>query len=313
VLAVLPFFHSYGLCVSLLTAWAKAATVHLHPRFESRAVLALLESQKPNLVPAVPAMLAALNNVMAGRPHNLSFIKAVISGASALDATVRRDFEATGAAQIVEGYGLTEASPVTHVNPSGEANRPGTIGLPLPDTEAKIVNPDTGLEVGVGEVGELYVRGPQVMKGYFNNPDATAGVLRDGWLATGDMATRDASGYFRIVDRKRDIIKTSGFLVFPAEVEEVLRTYPDVAEAAVVGVPDREKGELVKALVVARPGSQLDRHALETHCKLHLGKHKRPRIIEVVAELPKNFLGKVLRRKLRETPSNAPPVEPLPA
>ena len=143
------------------------------------------------------------------------------------------------------------------------------------------------------------------MKGYFNNPLATEAVLRDGWLHTGDMARCDADGYYSIVDRKRDIIKTSGFLVFPAEVEEVLRTFPDVAEAAVIGVPDDERGELVKALIVARSGATLDLAALERHCKQHLGKHKRPRQIEVVTELPKNFLGKVLRRKLRE-PAPAP-------
>ncbi len=141
------------------------------------------------------------------------------------------------------------------------------------------------------------------MKGYFNNPHATEAVLRDGWLYTGDMARREADGYYVIVDRKRDIIKTSGFLVFPAEVEEVLRGHPGVAEAAVVGVPDRDRGELVKALVVARSGVPLDPAALEAYCKLHLGKHKRPKRIEIVPELPKNFLGKVLRRKLREEPA----------
>jgi long-chain acyl-CoA synthetase len=305
ILAVLPFFHSYGLTVSLLAAWAKGAAVHLYPRFETRAVLGLIEAQKPAIVPAVPAMLAALNNLMRGRPHDLSFVQSVISGASALSPEVRREFEATGIGQIVEGYGLTEASPVTHTNPAGPGNRPGTIGVPLPDTEAKLVDPDTGKEVTTGEVGELVVRGPQVMQGYFNNPLATEAVLRDGWLYTGDMARRDAEGYYTIVDRKRDIIKTSGFLVFPAEVEEVLRAHPDVVEAAVIGVPDPERGELVKALVVPRSGSRLEGPALEGHCKLHLGKHKRPRQIEVVSELPKNFLGKVLRRKLRESESSS--------
>jgi long-chain acyl-CoA synthetase len=309
VLAVLPFFHSYGLCVSLLASWAKAATVHLYPRFETRAVLNLIESQKPAIVPAVPAMLAALNNLMRGKRHDLSFVRTVISGASALDAAVRAEFEGTGIGEIVEGYGLTEASPVTHVNPSGPGNRPGTIGLPLPDTEARLADPDTGAEVTAGGVGELVVRGPQVMKGYFNNPLATEAVLRDGWLFTGDMARRDPDGYYTIVDRKRDIIKTSGFLVFPAEVEEVLRGHADVAEAAVVGVPDRERGELVKALVVPRAGRSIDLNDLEGHCRLHLGKQKRPRQIEVVSELPKNFLGKVLRRKLRES---APAAVPAP-
>jgi long-chain acyl-CoA synthetase len=299
ILGVLPCFHSYGLAVSVLTSWAKGSAVHLHPRFEARAVLNVIEEQKPDMVPAVPAMLHALNVLMRGRPHDLSFVRVVISGASALDPAERKEFESHGIGDLIEGYGLTEASPVTHTNPPGDRNRPGTIGLPLPDTEARLVDADTGAEVAVG-VGELVVRGPQVMKGYFNNPLATEAVLRDGWLFTGDMATRDADGYYTIVDRKRDIIKTSGFLVFPAEVEEVLRNFPAVAEAAVVGQPDAERGELVKALVVPRTGIKLDVSALEDHCRLHLGKQKRPRKFEVVGELPKNFLGKVLRRKLRE-------------
>jgi long-chain acyl-CoA synthetase len=305
VLAVLPFFHSYGLCVSLLAAWAAGSTMHLYPRFETRGVLGVIETQKPTIVPAVPAMLAALNNAMRGTKHDLSFIRAVISGASALTPEVRREFEATGVRELVEGYGLTEASPVTHVNPTGAGNRPGTIGVALPETEVRMADPDTGAPLVEGDVGELVVRGPQVMKGYFNNPLATEAVLRDGWLFTGDLVRRESGGYYTIVDRKRDIIKTSGFLVFPAEVEEVLRSHPDVVEAAVVGVPDVERGELVKALVVLRSGSKVDTAALDAHCKLHLGKQKRPRRIEVVAELPKNFLGKVLRRKLREGPNGA--------
>lgn len=300
ILGVLPFFHSYGLCVTVLTAWAKGSTVHLHPRFEARAVMNLIERERPELIPAVPAMLSALNNVMRGRNHDWSFVRSVLSGASALPESVWKEFKQWGVRELVEGYGLTECSPVTHANPPAPRSRLGTIGLPLADTLAKIADSDTGKELGDGEVGELVIKGPQVMKGYFNNPQATDAVLRDGWLFTGDMARRDPDGFYTIVDRKRDIIKTSGFLVFPAEVEEVLRTYPDVLEAAVVGVPDLEKGEIVKALVVPRTDSRLTVDELKEHCKLHLGKHKRPRQIEIVAELPKNFLGKVLRRKLRE-------------
>jgi long-chain acyl-CoA synthetase len=298
-LGVLPFFHSYGLSVGLLTSWAKGATLHLHPRFEARQVLAILEEQRPNIVPAVPAMLHALNKVMRGRPHDLSFIEMALSGASALEPEVRREFESHGVRNLVEGYGLTEAGPVTHANPSGAGNRPGTIGLPLPDTEARLADPDTGAPISEG-VGELVVRGPQVMKGYFNNPWATEAALKDGWLYTGDMARKDADGYYTLVDRKRDSIMTSGFLVFPAEVEEVIRLFPGVAEAAVIGVPDAERGEVVQALVVPRGDVKVDPAALDAHCRLHLSKHKRPRRIKVVGELPKNFLGKVLRRKLRE-------------
>jgi long-chain acyl-CoA synthetase len=304
ILGVLPFFHSYGLTVSMLVSWAKASTLYLYPRFETKAVLNLLHTAKPELVPAVPAMLNALNNQMRKGKHDLSFIRWVISGASALPADVRKEFMSHGVKELVEGYGLTEASPVTHANPPGAANRPGTIGVTLPDTEARLVDPDTGAPVD-GNGGELAVRGPQVMKGYYNNPEATAAVLRDGWLYTGDVVTRDADGYYTIVDRKRDIIKTSGFLVYPAEVEELLRAYPGVAEAAVIGVPDPEKGELVKALIVPRSDVAVDVPKLEDHLRTHLSKHKRPRVIEVVRELPKNFLGKVLRRKLRESVTTA--------
>jgi long-chain acyl-CoA synthetase len=292
ILAVLPFFHAYGLTVSLLSSWAACATMHLHPRFEARAVLDVMTRERPTLVPAVPAMLHALNNVLGSTPPDLSFVRAVISGASALSAEVRETFCRTGVREVVEGYGLTEAGPVTHVNYLGDA-RPGSIGVPLPDTEARLADV-------TGGVGELLVRGPQVMKGYFNNPHATQEALRGGWLHTGDVARVDAEGRYWLVDRKRDIIKTSGFLVYPAEVEEVLRAHPAVAEAAVVGAADAEKGEVVRALLVPRPGHRLDPADIDAYCKLHLGRHKRPKTVEVVRELPRNFLGKVLRRKLRD-------------
>jgi long-chain acyl-CoA synthetase len=303
LLAVLPFFHVYGLSVCLLTSLLKGSTIHLPPLsvgLDTEAVLDIMERYRVTLLPAVPTLLAALNRSLRLRPRDLSFLRAVISGASALSPAVRTEFEKYGPRMVVEGYGLSEASPVTHVNPVSERNRPGTIGLPLPDTEARIMDQASGLyELPVGSVGELVVRGPQVMKGYFNNPLETNRALRNGWLYTGDLARRDRDGFFTIVDRKKDIIKTSGFLVFPAEVEEVLGRFPGVDEVAVIGVPDPERGEVVKALVVSRHGVGLDLSALEKHCQEHLGKHKRPRQVEIVAQLPKNFLGKIQRRKLR--------------
>jgi long-chain acyl-CoA synthetase len=281
--------------------------MHLHPRFEAKAVLDVIERRKPDMVPAVPAMLAAFNRELANKPRDLSFIRVVVSGASALGRQTREEFEQSKVQNVVEGYGLSEASPVTHVNPVDSGNRPGTIGLPLPDTEARIVDPTSGLdELPIGSVGELIVRGPQVMKGYFENPLETARALRQGWLYTGDMAKRDRDGYFTIVDRKKDIIKTSGFLVFPAEVEEVLKQFPSVLEAAVIGIPDDERGEVVKALVVPRAGAKLHPASLEAYCLEHLGKHKRPRQIEIVRELPKNFLGKIQRRRLRDAEQPRP-------
>ncbi len=196
ILGVLPFFHSYGLGVTVCTAWAKGSVIHLHPRFEARAVMNLIEQERPALIPAVPAMLSALNNVMRGKKHDWSFVRSVLSGASALPQSVWEEFRGWGVRGLVEGYGLTECSPVTHANPPAPRNRLGTIGLPLADTQAKLIDPDTGKELGDGEVGELVIKGPQVMKGYFNNPQATGDVLKDGWLFTGDMARRDPDGFY---------------------------------------------------------------------------------------------------------------------
>jgi long-chain acyl-CoA synthetase len=300
MLGALPFFHAFGLTCCLLSSLAKGATLHLLPRFEAAAGLELLQRYRIELVPAVPALLGALNRLCSKDPPDLSFIRAVCCGASALDLALRQSFERLGSRSVIEGYGLTEAGPVTHGNPLTEQNRPGTIGVPLPDTEARIMDPETGDgELPVGTVGKLVVRGPQVMKGYFGNPTETSRALRGGWLYTGDLARRDADGFFTLVDRKKDIIKTSGFLVFPAEVEEVLMRFEGVAEAAVIGQPDAERGELVKALVIPRPGAHLDVGALDKHCSQHLSRPKRPRIIEIVPALPRTFLGKVPRHRLR--------------
>lgn len=300
VLGVLPFFHAFGLSVVLLGTWVKGGTVHLMPRFEARAARDLIERQRIELLALVPTMVSGLNAELRRHPVDLSFVRGCVTGASALHPELRAELNQHGVREIIEGYGLTEASPVTHVNRLGEANRPGTIGQLLADTEARIVDPITGeKDIPEGQTGELIVRGPQVMAGYYHNPQATAEALRGGWLYTGDLAVKHADGSYSIVDRKKDIIKTSGFLVFPAEVEEVIARFPGVAEAAVVGVPDHERGELIRALVVPRSGA-LNVTELERFCGEHLGKHKRPREIQVVTELPKNFLGKVLRRKLRE-------------
>ena len=204
---------------------------------------------------------------------------------------------------------------MTHVGPLDGSARPGTIGLPLPDTDVQIVDPADGrTEVPPGHVGELIIKGPQVMLGYLNDPEATVATIRDGWLYTGDLATRDVDGFFRIVDRKKDLIITSGFNVYPSDVEHVLRTCPGVADAAVIGVPDYERGEIVKAIVVPQAGSRLDEETLRAHCEQHLSKHKRPRLIEMTgADLPRNFLGKVFRRKLREDHAEANENNTIPA
>jgi long-chain acyl-CoA synthetase len=299
-LAVLPFFHCYGLTVVMLTSIASAGTMILCPRFKPRTIAKLIQRHRPTILPGVPALYAALNNHLKDHPIDLSSVELSLSGASALDAQVRRDFEGHGVKKLIEAYGLSEASPVTHANPVQQGDRPGTIGLPVSDTLARVVDLETGRDnLAAGQAGELVVRGPQVMLGYLDDAAATAQVLRDGWLFTGDVATYDADGFFSVVDRKKDLIKASGYNVFPIEVEEVIRRHPGVSDAAVVGVPDPERGELVKAFVIPRPQSGLTVPELDQFCREHLAKHKQPRQVELCDELPRNFLGKVLRRQLR--------------
>jgi long-chain acyl-CoA synthetase len=301
-LAVLPFFHSYGLTTCVTASVALAATLILHHHFQPRRTVRLIERHRPTIFYAVPAMLAALNDELRKRPAGVSSLKLCISGGSPLSASVAEEFAERSGAQVVEGYGLSEASPVTHVGPLDGTARPGTIGLPLPDTEAAIVDLETGSRVlAPGEAGELVVRGPQVMQGYWNDAQATGQVLRDGWLHTGDVATLDEDGFFRIVDRKKDLIITSGFNVYPSDVEHVLRQFPGVADAAVVGVPHPQCGELVKAVLVLNKRIRFSRRAFDRFVREHLAKHRRPRIVETrTTDMPRNFLGKVLRRRLRE-------------
>ncbi len=312
-LAVIPFFHSYGLSTCATGGVAMAATLVLHHRFHPETVLDLIESTRPSVFPAVPAMLHVLNQRLRdnsagrssrrpGKTWNVRSLMWVISGGASLMPETAAEFANFTGARVVEGYGLSECSPVTHAGPLDGSARLGTIGLPLPDTDALIVDSETGSEVlDAGEVGELIVRGPQVMLGYWNNPEATSQILHDGWLATGDLATRDDDGFFKIVDRKKDLIITSGFNVYPNDVEYVLKQFPGVKDAAVVGAPDAQRGEIVKAIVAVKSKSHFNRHAFDKYMKENLAHHKVPKILELIeGDLPRNFLGKVLRRKLRE-------------
>jgi len=233
--------------------------------------------------------------------YNLESLRACISGAAGLPVEVQTKFQNLTGAHLVEGYGLSEAAPVTHANPIFGENRIGTIGLPWPDTEAKIMDIDTGTkEMPLGEPGELVIKGPQVMKGYWNKPEETAQTLREGWLYTGDIATMDADGYFRIVDRKKDMIIVSGFNVYPREVEEVLFQHPKVLEATVAGIPDPRSGERVKAYIVLRPGQTATAEEIQEFCRERLTGYKRPTEIEFRDSLPKTMVGKILRRQLVE-------------
>jgi long-chain acyl-CoA synthetase len=249
----------------------------------------------------VPSLYAAVAHSAERQHIDISSVKVCVSGGAPLPLEVHERFVKATGAKLVEGYGLSEASPVTHCNPiwDGE-NRIGTIGLPLPDTDCKIVDVETGERtLPPNEAGELVIKGPQVMKGYWNRPDETAQTLRDGWLYTGDIATMDPEGYFRIVDRKKDLVIVGGFNVYPREVEEVLYQHPKVLEAAVVGVTHPVRGETVKAFVVLKEGVTATEAELIAFCRDHLASYKVPREIEFVKELPKSAVGKVLRRELR--------------
>ncbi|KAA1261887.1 Long-chain-fatty-acid--CoA ligase [Rubripirellula obstinata] len=304
MLGVLPFFHSYGMSAIIMSGAAMGATIVMHHRFNTRRTIELLETYRPTVFHAVPAMLVAMNERFAVKKPGIKGLRWVISGGASLEESVGKEFAEHTGALVVEGYGLSEASPVTHVGPLFDRPHYGTIGLPLPQTECLIVDPDTDCQpVPNGEVGELIIRGPQVMLGYWREDSSNekAADNNAGWLRTGDLATLGDDGFYRIVGRIKDLIITSGFNVYPGEVEAVLRSADGVMDAAVVGVSDPRCGEIVKAFVVMKPGHAWDENLLTEHSKRHLSKHKRPRVYEQCTDdLPRNFLGKVVRRQLRE-------------
>jgi len=299
MMAVLPFFHVYGLTVCLLLGIRLRAALVVLPRFDLHRVLAAIDHYRPTLFPGVPTMYVAVNNAVAKGGHDLSSIKACLSGAAPLPMEVAERFERFSGGRLVEGYGLSESSPVAIANPIYGKRKAGTIGMPLPDTLARVADPaDPSRTLPVGEAGELALRGPQVMLGYWNRPDESAQVLRDGWLLTGDMAVMDEEGYFSIVDRKKDLIISGGYNIYPREVEEVLYEHPKVQEVCVAGVPDPYRGETVKAFVVLRQGERVTADELRDLAKSKLAAYKVPRVVEFRDELPKTLVGKVLRRAL---------------
>jgi long-chain acyl-CoA synthetase len=302
MMAVLPFFHVYGLTVCLLLGVRLGAALVLLPRFDLDQVMAAVDRHRPTLFPGVPTMYVAINNEVAkGGGHDLSSIKACLSGAAPLPLEVAERFERYSGGRLVEGYGLSECSPVALANPIYGKRKAGTIGMPLPDTLARVVDAaDPDSIPPAGEPGELAIKGPQVMRGYWNRPEESAQVLRDGWLLTGDLALTDDEGYFQIVDRKKDLIIAGGFNVYPREVEEVLYEHPKVEEVSVVGVPDSYLGEVVKAFVVLRPGEEATTEEIRSFAKERLAAYKVPRMVEFRDELPKTLIGKVLRRALVE-------------
>ncbi len=308
-LTALPLFHIYGMTTSMTVPISLGATMVLLPRFDTAGALATIQRHRITVFCGVPTMYAALlANPEVGK-FDLTSVRVCISGASALPPQVQRGFMAATGGLLAEGYGLTEASPVTHCSPvSKTALHVGSIGLPLPDTDARIFDLETGTRMlKAGEMGELAVRGPQIMRGYWRNPEETTLVLRDDWLFTGDIAHMDSDGYFYVTDRRKDLIKVKDYSVYPREIEDVLYEHPAVRLCAVVGKPDKIAGEVPKAYVVLREGAQATEEELRRFVDDKVAPYKRIREVEIRKELPISSAGKVLKRALKEEAITAPP------
>lgn len=301
LLGALPFFHVFGLSTTMnFCVYAGWGDI-LVPRPQPQPLLEAISKFKPTFAPLVPTMFIGLLNDPGFEQADLTSIKGCFSGSAPLPVEVIRDFEAKTGSTIVEGFGMTESSPVTHINPFIGERKVGSIGLPISDTECRIVDLNDGeTDMPVGESGELLMRGPQVMKGYWNNPDATAETLTDGWLHTGDIAKMDEDGYFYIVDRKKDMIISGGYNVYPRDIEEVFFEHPKVLEAAALGVPHPKRGEQVKVFVVLKEGETVTEEEFLSYCKDKLAAYKLPTMIEFRDDLPKTNVGKVLKKDLRE-------------
>ncbi len=302
-LIAIPMFHIYGLMAGLMVSIRLAATMLLVPDpRDLKHLLKVIDRERPTLFPAVPTLYIALMGHPRLRHVDMRGIQACLSGAAPLPVEVRRRWESLTGGRLVEGYGLTEASTVVCANPlTPDGLVKEGVGIPFPDTDVRIVDLETGTrDLPMGEAGELIVRGPQVMRGYWNQPEETAATLRDGWLHTGDIARMDEDGYLYIVERKKDMIIASGFNVYPREVEEVLYMHPAVLEAAAIGVPDPYRGETVKAFVALKPGAAATEQEIVAFCRERLASFRVPRAVEFRTELPKSQIGKVLRRALRD-------------
>ncbi|MGH2442175.1 MAG: long-chain-fatty-acid--CoA ligase, partial [Chloroflexota bacterium] len=299
LLAVLPFFHVYGVTLVMNAAMLLAARTVLVPRPVVQDMLDAIRTYQPTIFPGVPTIYVAITGDPRSRHYDLSSIDVCVCGGAPLPIDVKRDFEHLTGGRLYEGYGLSEASPVTHAEPCNRQSKPGSIGLPLPDTEVRIVD-ESGSAVPVGQVGELVIRGPQVMKGYLNRAEETAEVLVDGWLRTGDLARMDDEGWFFIVDRKKDLIITGAHNIYPREIEDVLLQHDSIHEVAVVGVPHPYGGEVAKAFIVLKPGREATKSQILAFARERLARHKVPRAIEFRDELPKSHVQKTLRRVLAQ-------------
>jgi long-chain acyl-CoA synthetase len=299
-LSVLPFFHAFGMTVALNLAIFTGCSLIVLPRFDADEVIRTIRKKRPTIFPGVPAIYTALMAHPKVDSFDLTSIRFCVTGAAPMPVEIIRQFERKTGSIIVEGYGLSEASPVTHANPIYGTHKPGSIGVALPDTDCRIVDAETGTrQMQIDQVGELIVRGPQVMKGYWKNKQETLDVIRDGWLHTGDLATMDGSGYIFIVDRKKDLVISGGYNIYPREIEEVLYEHPKVQDAAAIGVPNPKRGEAVKVFIVPKKGETLSRQQILDWCKEKLAPYKVPKEVEFLDCLPKTTVGKVLRRELR--------------
>ena len=297
-IAVIPLFHIYGLTTCMNTPVLSGSTILLLPKFEINELMRVIDKYKPNIFNGVPAMYGAL--VMRDSEYDMSSIKACVSGSAPLPPSIQRKFEEVTGGKLVEGYGLSEASPVVTVNPIYGQVKVGSIGVPFFDTDIKIINPQTGEDItNTGEVGELLVKGPQVMQGYWRQPEETELVLDNGWLHTGDLVRMDEEGYIYVADRLKDMIIMGGEKIYPREIEDLLYTHPAVREVAVVGVPHSLRGEVPQAYVALKETAATSEKELRHFCSEHLSKFKVPRI-KLVDALPRNSVGKVLRRLLRK-------------
>jgi len=302
ILSALPLFHVFGMtvCMNFPVGAAAAMVLLPNPRDIPELVKAVVK-HRVTLFMGVPAMFQAINQFPGIEHKDIRCVKMCFCGSAPLPVHVLERFEALTGSHIIEGFGLTETSPVTHVHPAEGLRKPGSIGIPFPDTDSKVVDIETGTrELPTGEAGELLIKGPQVMSGYWNMPNETALVLRNGWLHTGDLATIDADGYHYIVGRKKDMILASGYNVYPDEVDGVLSRHPAVLEAATIGVPDPKRGESIKSFIVLKPGEHATAEQIIAYCRSNLAAYKVPRIIEFRESLPKSGILKILRTELRE-------------
>ncbi len=298
----LPLFHSFGMtvCMNYPVSMAAAMLLMPDPR-DIKALTHAIAKHRVTLLPAVPAQFNAINHLPDAQTLDLSSVKVCISGSAPLPMDVCERFERLTGGRITEGFGLSETSPVTHCNPLGGLRKNGSIGIPLPDTEARVAPlDDPSASVAPGTHGELLIRGPQVMRGYWQRPEETQEALTDGWLRTGDIAIMDTDGFFFIVGRKKDLIVAAGYNIYPDEIDRVLASHPDILEAATIGIPDETRGETVKSFVVREPGHELTAEAVVEFCRTELAAYKVPRQIEFRESLPKSTVLKVLRRELRD-------------